>query len=154
MSDESNKKNLFTRILPSKRDPDSLRFGLRTQRPLLVWSLVLFTFANSADMASNVMLMRLVDQALAGQFDAVRQTLIIILAIFLVIIPVDILHIRLSSKYVKNSMLVKDFWLSCLSLTCAVLISVAAAVFIRISPTTSTLWKQMILKDAISLLRN
>ncbi len=105
MSDESNKKNLFTRILPSKRDPDSLRFGLRAQRPLLVWSLVLFTFANSADMASNVMLMRLVDQALAGQFDAVRQTLIIILAIFLVIIPVDILHIRLSSKYVKNSML-------------------------------------------------
>ena len=105
MSDESNKKNLFTRILPSKRDPDSLRFGLRAQRPLLVWSLVLFTFANSADMASNVMLMRLVDQALAGQFDAVRQTLIIIVIIFLVAIPVDILHIRFSSQYMKESML-------------------------------------------------
>jgi ABC-type multidrug transport system fused ATPase/permease subunit len=105
MSDKTTKKNLLRRILPVKPDPDALRFGLRGQRPLLIWSLLLFTLANSAGMASNVMLMRLVDQALAGQFENVRQTLIIIIIIFLAAIPVDILHIRFSSQYVKESML-------------------------------------------------
>lgn len=88
-----------------KGAPDSLRLGLRDQRPLLVWSLLLFTLANSAGMATNVMLMRLVDQALAGQFETVSHTLKIILILFLVVIPIDILHIRFSSQYVKASML-------------------------------------------------
>lgn len=88
-----------------KGAPDSLRLGLRGQRPLLVWSLLLFTLANSAGMATNVMLMRLVDQALAGQFETVSHTLKIILILFLVVIPIDILHIRFSSQYVKASML-------------------------------------------------
>ena len=56
-------------------------------------------------MATNVMLMRLVDQALAGQFETVSHTLKIILILFLVVIPIDILHIRFSSQYVKASML-------------------------------------------------
>jgi ATP-binding cassette subfamily C protein len=105
MSDKTNKKNLFRRILMPKGAPDSLRLGLRGQRPLLVWSLLLFTLANSAGMATNVMLMRLVDQALAGQFETVSHTLKIILILFLVVIPIDILHIRFSSQYVKASML-------------------------------------------------
>lgn len=105
MSDKTNKKSLFRRILTPKGAPDSLRLGLRGQRPLLVWSLLLFTLANSAGMATNVMLMRLVDQALAGQFETVSHTLKIILILFLVVIPIDILHIRFSSQYVKASML-------------------------------------------------
>ncbi|MDD2427717.1 MAG: ABC transporter ATP-binding protein [Eubacteriales bacterium] len=105
MSDTKIKQNLLQRILPQKRNPDSLRSGLRDQRPQLIWSIVLFTIANGIGMASNIMLMRLVDQSLAGQFEAVRQTLIIIVIIYLLVIPIDILHIRVSSRYIKSSML-------------------------------------------------
>lgn len=105
MSDQPAKKNLLQRILPQPRNPDSLRFSLRGQRPRLFWSIVLFTIANSAAMANNVMFMLLVDQALAGHFEAVRQTLIVIVIIYLLVIPVDILHIGVSSAYIKASML-------------------------------------------------
>lgn len=105
MFDQPAKKSLLQYLTPQKRDRDSLRAGLRKQRPKMVLSIFLFTIANSAAMASNVMFMRLIDQALAGQFAAVRQSLIVILFIYLLIVPVDILHIRVSSSYIKASML-------------------------------------------------
>ena len=94
-----------TTLSTGKRDPDSLRSSLRRQRPQLIWSIILFTLANGGGMASSIMLMRLVDQALAGSFSAVSQTLIIIAIIYVLIIPIDILHIKVSSQYLKSSML-------------------------------------------------
>ena len=105
MSSTAGKKKLLPRFLQGKRDPDSLRSSLRRQRPQLIWSIILFTLANGGGMASSIMLMRLVDQALAGSFSAVSQTLIIIAIIYVLIIPIDILHIKVSSQYLKSSML-------------------------------------------------
>lgn len=93
------------RLRHREKNIDSERSGIRQQRPQFAFALLLFGIVNSLDMAISVMLMFLVDQALAGNYAAARNSLLVIVIIFVLVIPLELLNIFVFSHYIKSTML-------------------------------------------------
>ncbi len=87
-----------------RKDSISLKAGKEQKRGQLLVALLLFFLINSLEMATNLLSMQLVDQALAGDFTAVRQSLSYFVLLTILIMPFDYLLIRCYGRYVKSVM--------------------------------------------------